>query len=101
VGLKNIIMSKINNFLENILSNSKLHFVFMSLVAIFLFVTNSKNECILKQTTSELDRCNKSIDSLKSVISTNEIDLGRYEYILSLFETESPKLYEKIMSQTE
>jgi hypothetical protein len=94
-------MNKIADFFNGILSNTRLHFVFMSLVAIFLFVTNSKNECTLKQTITELDRSNKSIDSLRSVIFTNEIDLGRYEYILSLLETENPKLYEKIMNQTE
>jgi hypothetical protein len=94
-------MDKITKFFDDILSNTKLHFVFISLVAIFLFVINSRNECTLKQTINELSRSQKEADSLKHIISINQIDLGRYEYMFSILETENPKLYEKIMSQTE
>jgi energy-converting hydrogenase Eha subunit H len=88
-------------FLQIILTNIRIHLVVVSLIAITLYIYLSKKECQLKEKTKELDNKIKIIDSLNSEIFVKEIDIGRYEYMMSLVEENNPTLYEKIMHETE
>jgi hypothetical protein len=88
-------------FLQRILSNVRILLTINSLIAIYLFILYSKQESIIKEKKTELNNKIKIIDSLNSEIFVKEIDIGRYEYMMSLVEENNPTLYEKIMHETE
>lgn len=46
-------------------------------------------------------RCQRQLDSIRQEIFVWDIQLARYEYMMSIVETENPKLYKKIMDETE
>jgi hypothetical protein len=67
----------------------------------FVMFLSEKNNERMESVYLEKALIKRELDSIKQEIFVWEIQLGRYEYMMEMVETENPELYKKIMHETE
>ncbi|MEY3422515.1 MAG: hypothetical protein RIR48_2832 [Bacteroidota bacterium] len=84
--------------------NNKIFFAVVAVNILGLasfFYLLKKRDSVSEQIYVENVQIKRELDSMKQEVFINQINLGRYEYMMSIVETENPELYKKVMHETE